>query len=141
MVDIPTLNKSVNEFRSLIAENNKRARELEKTKRAREAKADAELQSKITQLTDKIEKAAKKSKPNYVVYSNKNQGSLWSGGFTRQMNGWGHYIDQEEVKYNEAYEKMQDAQKLYDAKKMSKKEFKRIEKEWEKFENDFHGVI
>ena len=26
-------------------------------------------------------------------------------------------------------------------KKMSKKEFKRIEKEWEKFENDFHGVI
>ena len=90
---------------------------------------------------DKIEKAAKKSKPNYVVYSNKNQGSLWSGGFTRQMNGWGHYIDQEEVKYNEAYEKMQDAQKLYDAKKMSKKEFKKIEKEWEKFENDFHGVI
>ena len=76
-----------------------------------------------------------------VVYNNKNQGSLWSGGFTRQMNGWGHYIDQEEVKYNEAYEKMQDAQKLYDAKKMSKKEFKRIEKEWEKFENDFHGVI
>ena len=60
--DIPTLNRSVNEFRSLIAENTKRARALEKTKRAREAKADAELQSKITQLTDKIEKAGEKAK-------------------------------------------------------------------------------
>ena len=60
--DIPTLNKSVNEFRSLIAENTKRSRELEKTKRAREAKADAELQSKISQLTDKVEKAGEKAK-------------------------------------------------------------------------------
>ena len=62
------------------------------------------------------------------------------------MNGWGHYIDQEEVKYNEAYEKMQDAQKLYDAKKMSKKEFKKLEKEWENFtvnvdEDELNGLM
>ena len=62
MVDIPTLNKSVNEFRTIIAENIKGARELEKTKRAREAKADAELQEKIGQLSDKIEKAGEKAK-------------------------------------------------------------------------------
>ena len=87
---------------------------------------------------DKIEKAAKKTK-RPVVYSNANQRNLWGNGY--KVNGWGHYIDQDEVKYNEAYEKMQTAQRKYDNNEISKKHFKKIEKEWEKFENDYFGII
>ena len=98
-----------------------------------------EAKDEWTTQADKIEKSAKKAKRTPVVYTNANQSNLWGAGYKR--NGWGHYVDQEEVKYNEAYEKMQSAQEKYDKKEITKKQFKKIEKEWENYESEYFGVI
>tara|TARA_R100000781_G_scaffold9789_1_gene9567 strand:- start:96 stop:800 length:705 start_codon:yes stop_codon:yes gene_type:complete len=90
----------------------------------------------ITQA-DKIEKAAKK-KPKVITYSGANQTSLWNG---KKYNGWGGYIDQEEVKYNEKYEKMQEAELQYASGTMSRTKYKKAKKEWETFESDHFGII
>ena len=88
---------------------------------------------------DKIEKAAKR-KPKMHVYTNANQSKLWGNGIQR-YNGWGHQVDTDTVKYNEAYEKMENAKKLYSQSKMSNKKFEKAEEEWRDFEDSFYGVI
>ena len=91
---------------------------------------------------DFIEKEAK-SKPMVQIY-NGNQGSIWNGAtdgsYMKRYNGWGHYVDPEDIKYNKAYEKMQKATKLHDKGKITDKQFEKAEEEWEKVENEHFGV-
>jgi hypothetical protein len=95
---------------------------------------------------DKIEKAAnKKPKTNAIHYYNGNQSSLWGnqsyGLHNRKRNGWGAYIDHEDVEYNTEYEKMENAEKLYKAGKMTQAKYEKRKKKWEKFESDHYGII
>ena len=94
---------------------------------------------------DKIEKDAKK-KPkvvNTMRYYNGNQGTLWKGTTDgARVNGWGNpWIAPSEVEYNQAYEKMQNAQALFDENKMTAKKYNKAVKEWEEFEKDHFGII
>jgi len=94
---------------------------------------------------DEIEKEAKK-KPkvvNTIGYYNGNQGNLWNNRTDgARVNGWGNpWIDPSEVEYNQAYEKMENAQALFDEGKMTKKKYKKVVKEWEKFEKDHFGIL
>ena len=96
---------------------------------------------------DKIEKAAKKKpKTMGVTYYNGNQATLWNNRTDgARVNGWGHHwgtaIDQDEVEYNQEYEKMENAQALFDEGKMTKKKYNKAKKEWEKFEKDHFGIL
>ena len=51
MVDIPTLNKSVNEFRALIQSNNERTQRAEERKK----KADLDAQKKLANTLKEVE--------------------------------------------------------------------------------------
>jgi len=97
---------------------------------------------------DKIEKTAKKKpKVASIGYYNGNQSSLWGGATdgSYKRNGWGHVmnsqIDEEQVKYNEEFEKMQKTKDSIQEGKISEKKLKKAEKKWEKFEADYYGVI
>jgi len=98
---------------------------------------------------DKIEKAAKKKpKVKSIGYYNGNQSSLWGGatdGSYIRYNGYGKvmqgHIDQEQVKYNEEFEKMQRAKEKFQEGTISEKKLKKAEKKWERFESDYYGVI
>ena len=61
MVDIPTLNKSVLEFRSLIESNNARRVAQEKTRIAKEKAADSKLNDSIKKLEKSIKEQGKKA--------------------------------------------------------------------------------
>jgi len=98
---------------------------------------------------DKIHKAStKKPKIKTMTYYNGNQANLWNnntdGSYIR-YNGYGHVmnnqIDEEQVKYNEEYEKMQRAKESFQEGTLSEKKLKRAEKKWEKFESEYYGVI
>tara|TARA_Y100001938_G_scaffold64255_1_gene89297 strand:+ start:693 stop:1403 length:711 start_codon:yes stop_codon:yes gene_type:complete len=94
---------------------------------------------------DKIEEEAKK-KPkvvNTMKYYNGNQGTLWKGTTDgARVNGWGNpWIDPSEIEYNQAYEKMENAQALFDEGKMTKKKYNKVKKKWEEFEKDHFGII
>ena len=98
---------------------------------------------------DKIEKAAKK-KPGVksIGYYNGNQSNLWNnntdGSYTR-YNGYGHVmnsqINEEQVKYNEEFEKIERAKTQFQEGAISEKKLKKAEKKWEIFESDYYGVI
>ena len=99
---------------------------------------------------DKIEKDAKKKpKTTSFTYYNGNQGNLWNnrtdGSRVATVNGWGHHlgaaIDPNEVEYNQEYEKMENAQALFDEGKMTKKKYNKIKKKWEEYEKDHFGII
>ena len=93
---------------------------------------------------NKIEKAAKK-KPKTVgfTYYNGNQASLWNNTTDgSRTNGWGKaWIDPNEVEYNQEYEKMENAEKLFESGKMSKKKYEKRKKKWEEYEKDHFGII
>ena len=93
---------------------------------------------------DKIEKAAKKKpKTTSISYYNGNQVNLWNNRTDgARVNGWGQaWIDPNEVEYNKEYEKMQNAQALFDEGKMTKDKFEKRLKKWEKFEKDHFGIL
>ena len=93
---------------------------------------------------DKIEKEAKKKPQTTAVhYYNGNQATLWNNRTDgARVNGWGHqWIDPNEVEYNEQYEKMENAQALFDEGKMTKKKYNKIKKKWEEYEKDHFGII
>jgi len=94
---------------------------------------------------DKIEKDAKK-RPKVVTsigYYNGNQGKLWNNQTDgARVNGWGNpWIDPDEVEYNRQYEKMENAQALFDEGKMTKKKYNKTKKKWEEYEKDHFGII
>ena len=94
---------------------------------------------------DFIEKEAK-SNPMVHTY-NGNQRSLWGGAtdgsYMKRYNGWGHQygIDQGDVKYNTAYEKMEKATKLHEKGKITDKQFEKAQEAWERVENEHFGII
>ena len=106
---------------------------------------DCEPEETWVKEADKIEKAAKK-KPNLrtVAHYNANQANLWNNttdGTYMRYNGWGAKIDEDQVKYNEAFEKMERAKEEFQEGTLSKKKLKKAEKKWEKFEEEYYGVI
>ena len=105
---------------------------------------DFEPKDDWVKQADKIEKVAKKKpKTAGFTYYNGNQTNLWNNRTDgSRVNGWGHqWIDPTEVEYNEQYEKMENAQALFDEGKMTKKKYKKVVKEWEKFEKDHFGIL
>ena len=94
---------------------------------------------------DAIEKAAKnKPKVTSIGYYNGKftQGALWNDSKSK-YNGWGHEwgISDEEVAYNAEYEKMENATKLFESGKMTKKKYEKRMKKWREFESDHFGVL
>ena len=83
---------------------------------------------------DKIEKSAKKQAKNApITYYNGNQGNLWNNrtdGTIRRYNGWGAWIDEADVEYNEEYEKMKNAKELFSKGKMTKKKYEKRKQKW-----------
>jgi hypothetical protein len=80
-----------------------------------------------------------------LSYYNGNQSTLWNnrtdGSRGTLYNGWGARIDEDQVKYNEAFEKMQKAKESFQEGTLSEKKLKKAEKKWEKFEDEYYGVI
>ena len=90
----------------------------------------------------KLEQPIKEQSEDY----NGNQVNLWNNRTDgARVNGWGHHwgtaIDQDEVEYNQEYEKMENAQALFDEGKMTKKKYNKAKKEWVKFEKDHFGIL
>ena len=109
---------------------------------------DCEPEETWVKEADKIEKDAKKKpKVRTIGYYNGNQSSLWGGATdgSYKRNGWGQMmhtdIDEEQVKYNEEFEKMEKAKREFQEGRLSQKKLDKAEKKWEKFENDYYGVI
>lgn len=105
---------------------------------------DVKPETEWVKQADKIEKAAKK-RPKVVTgvsYYN-NQASLWGNQNAKtRYDGWGKiWHDPGEIEYNSEYEKMETAEKLYQAGKMTKKKYNKAKKEWEAFEKDHFGII
>jgi hypothetical protein len=109
---------------------------------------EVKVESPVTAIDNRWKKEAdaieKENKSKPVVYTNNNQGSLWGG---RRMtyggygySGWGEDAE-EEKKYKQAALEMENAEKLHSRGQMTDKKYKKIEKKWEKIENEYFGCV
>ena len=82
-----------------------------------------------------IEKKSKKTR-NSLITHHGNQGNMWSGyGYS----GWGE--NKEDKEFREARDEMQVAKRLHSIGKITDAKFKKMEKDFDKVESDYYGVI